>query len=76
VHTEYGQYLQPFTRLLRENGIVAQYSMPGEPQQNGVTETQNRTLMDLVRSMLSYSILPLGLWIEALKIAIHILNSP
>jgi hypothetical protein len=28
--------------------------------------------MDIVRSMLTYSILPLGLWIEALKTAIHI----
>ena len=35
---------------------------------------QNRTLMDMVRSMLSHSTLPLGLWIEALKIAAHILN--
>jgi hypothetical protein len=31
-------------------------------------------LMDMVRSMLSYSNLPLGLWMEALKTAIHTLN--
>ena len=30
--------------------------------------------MDMVRSMMSYSNLPLGLWMEALKTAIHILN--
>jgi len=48
--------------------------MPGEPQQNGVAERRNRTLMDMVRSMMSYSTLPLGLWMEALKTAIHILN--
>ena len=30
--------------------------------------------MDMVRSMMSYSTLPLGLWMEALKTAIHILN--
>ena len=53
---------------------MAQYSMPGEPQQNGVAERRNRTLMDMVRSMMSYSTLPLGLWMEALKTAIHILN--
>jgi transposase InsO family protein len=64
-----------FVRFLRENGIVAQYSTPGEPQQNGVAERHNRTLMDMVRSMLSYSNLPLGLWMEALKTAIHILDS-
>nr|BBF90152.1 polyprotein -like [Oryza rufipogon]BBF90155.1 polyprotein -like [Oryza rufipogon] len=73
-HTPYGQVPGPFARFLLENGIVAQYSTPGEPQQNGVAERRNRTLMDMVRSMMSYSTLPLGLWMEALKTAIHILN--
>jgi hypothetical protein len=48
--------------------------MPGDPQQNGVAERRNRTLMDMVRCMLSYSMLPVSLWIEALKTAVHILN--
>jgi hypothetical protein len=48
--------------------------MVGEPQQNRVAKRRNRTLMDMVRSMMCYSILPLGLWMEALKTAIHILN--
>ena len=59
---------------LQENGIVAQYSTPGEPQQNGVAGRRNRTLMDMVRSMISYSTLQLSLWMEALKTAIHILD--
>ena len=73
-HTPYGQGPGPFARFLQENGIVAQYSTPGEPQQNGVAERRNRTLMDMVRSMISYSTLPMSLWMEALKTAIHILN--
>jgi transposase InsO family protein len=56
-----------FVRSLKENGIVARYSTPGEPQQNGVAKRRNITLMDMVRSMLSYSSLPLGQWMEALK---------
>ena len=48
--------------------------MPGESQQNGVAERRNRTLLDMVRSMLSYSNLPVELWMEALKTATHILN--
>jgi hypothetical protein len=48
--------------------------MLGEPQKNGVAERQNRTLMDMVRSMLSYSDLQVKLWMEALKIVVHILN--
>ena len=73
-HTPYGQVSGPFARFLQENGIVAQYSTPDEPQQNGVAERRNRTLMDMVRSMISYSTLPLSLWMEALKTVIHILN--
>jgi transposase InsO family protein len=73
-HTPFGQVPGPFAKFLQENGIVAQYSMPGEPRQNGVAERRNSTLMDMVRSMMSYSTLPLSLWTEALKTAIHILN--
>jgi hypothetical protein len=65
---------KPFARFLHENGIVAQYFTPSEPQQNGVAEKRNCTLMDMVRSMISYSTLLLSLWIEALKTVIHILN--
>jgi hypothetical protein len=31
-HTPYGQVPGPFVRFLQENGIVAQYSMSGDPQ--------------------------------------------
>jgi hypothetical protein len=73
-YTLYGQISGPFTRFLHENDIVTQYFTSGEPQQNGVAERRNHTLMDMVRNMLSYSTLLIGLWMEALKIAIHILN--
>ena len=36
-------------------------------EKNGVAERCNRTLMDMVRGMMSYSNLPLGLWMEALQ---------
>jgi hypothetical protein len=48
--------------------------MPDDPQQNGVAERRNRILMDMVRNMLSYSTLPISLWMEALKTTIYILN--
>ncbi|KAL5541407.1 hypothetical protein UlMin_043451 [Ulmus minor] len=41
---------------------------------NGVAERQNRTLKDMVRSMISHSTLPEKLWGEALKMATYILN--
>ena len=73
-YTEDGQAPGPFARFLQEHGIVAQYTMPGSPYQNGVAERRNRTLIDMVRSMLSNSKLPRSMWTEALKTAANILN--
>ena len=47
---------------------------PGTPQQNGVAERRNRTVLDMTRSMMSYSELPLFLWGYALETAMYILN--
>jgi hypothetical protein len=73
-HTSYDQVPGPFARFLQENDIIAQYSTPDEPQQNEVAKRCNRTLMDMVRSMMRYYNLPLSLWMEVLKTVIHILN--
>ena len=73
-YAETGQAPSPFAKFLQEHGIVAQYTMPGSPDQNGVAERRNRTLLDMVRSMLSSSKLPEFLWLEALKMAAYILN--
>jgi hypothetical protein len=37
-HIPYDQVPGPFARFLQENGIVVQYSIPDDPQQNGVAE--------------------------------------
>ncbi|KAK8597286.1 hypothetical protein V6N12_065757 [Hibiscus sabdariffa] len=51
-----GEYLsQDFDELLKECGIVSQLTPPGTPQWNGVSERRNRTLLDMVRSMMSDS---------------------
>ena len=73
-YTEYGQAPGPFAKFLQEHGIVAQYTMPGSPDQNGVAERRNRTLLDMVWSMLRNSNFPKSLWTEALKMAVYILN--
>ena len=63
-----------FTDYLKENGILAQYTPPGTPQHNGVSERRNRTLLDMVRSMLSFTDLPYFLWGYALLTSAHLLN--
>ena len=44
------------------------------PEQNGVAEKMNRTLMETVRPMMSYSGLPDFFWGYALEITTYILN--
>ena len=73
-YMEIGQAPGPFSKFLQEHGIVAQYTMPGSPYQNCVAERRNRTLLDMVRNMLSNSKLPRFLWTEALKTTVYILN--
>lgn len=48
--------------------------MPGTPEQNGTSERRNRTLKDMIKSMMSRTNLPEYLWSEALKTAMYILN--
>ncbi|RDX66046.1 hypothetical protein CR513_55231, partial [Mucuna pruriens] len=48
--------------------------MLGTPQQNGVSKRHNRTLMNMVRSILSNSSLPLSLWMYTLKFSMYLLN--
>nr|KYP56394.1 Retrovirus-related Pol polyprotein from transposon TNT 1-94 [Cajanus cajan] len=63
-----------FCTFLRECVIVPQYTMPGKPSMKSITEYRNKTLKDMVRSMISHFSLPKSLWGEALKTAIYILN--
>ncbi|KAL6327213.1 hypothetical protein AAG906_015252 [Vitis piasezkii] len=46
----------------------------GTPQQNGVVKRRNRTLLDMMRSMMSYSSLSTSFWGYALQMAVYILN--
>ena len=52
------QRSRPFAKYLMECGIVPQNTMSRTLSQNGVAERQNRTLKDMVRSMISHSTLP------------------
>ena len=71
-----GEYLSDeFLGHLLENGILSHLTAPGTPQQNGVAERRNRTLLDMIRSMMSYSSLPLSFWGYALQTACYLLNN-
>ena len=58
----------------RENGIHKQFTTMYTPQQNGVAERKNRTIMEMVRSMLKAKHLPNEYWEEEENCAVYILN--
>jgi len=57
-----------------EKGIARQLTIPYTPQQNGVAERRNRTLFDMVRSMMAQANLPISFWGDVLLTAAYILN--
>ena len=63
-----------FSDFCAQNGIVHQTTAPYTPQQNGVAERKNRTLKEMINSMLNSSGLPHNWWGEALLTANFILN--
>ncbi|GJW14594.1 putative ribonuclease H-like domain-containing protein [Tanacetum coccineum] len=60
--------------LCGEKGIKRDYSNPRTPQQNGVAERKNRTLIEAARTMLADSKLPTMFWTEAVSTACYVLN--
>nr|GFB38666.1 putative ribonuclease H-like domain-containing protein [Tanacetum cinerariifolium] len=45
-------------------GIKREFSVPRTPQQNGIAERKNKTLIEAARTLLAYSILPIPFWAE------------
>ncbi len=61
-------------RFCKEKGIEQQFTVPYNPQQNGVAERMNRTLVESARTMIQESGLPLNYWGEALMTAVYVRN--
>jgi len=60
---------------LDEEGIKHEFSVPYTPQQNGVVERKNRTLIEAARAMLDEYKTPVNYWAKAVHIACHAINS-
>jgi transposase InsO family protein len=59
---------------LEEEGVNHEFSTPYTPQQNGVVERKNRTLIDMARTMLRKFKTPKRFWSEAVNTACHAIN--
>jgi hypothetical protein len=60
--------------VLEEEGIKHEFSSPYTPQQNGVVERKNRTLLDMARTMLDEYKTPDRFWAEAINTACYSIN--
>ncbi|KAL3514411.1 hypothetical protein ACH5RR_027128 [Cinchona calisaya] len=63
-----------FNEFCKNEGIVRHHSMRMKPQQNGVAERMNRTLLERARCMISNARLTNELWAEAISTASYIVN--
>lgn len=61
-------------KYLTDSGIKHQTSTPYTPQQNGLAERLNRTLVERARCMLFDASLSKGYWAEAIETAAYIIN--
>lgn len=63
-----------FKSYCSEEGIRQQFTAAYSPQQNGIAERKNRTILDMTRSMLKEKELPKLFWAEAVACAAYLIN--
>ncbi|GJX68620.1 putative ribonuclease H-like domain-containing protein [Tanacetum coccineum] len=62
------------SEFCEKKGIKREFSVARTPQQNGVAERRNRTLIEAARTMLADSKLPTTFWAEAVNTACYVQN--
>ena len=61
-----------FKNLCKEVGIKRELTTPYTPQQNGVAERKNRSIMEAVKAMIHDQDLPMYLWVEAAREVLYV----
>ena len=70
-----GEYISnECLNYLKSEGIVHERTVPKSPEQNGVAERMNRSLVEAVRTMLEDAHLSREFWAEALSTAVYLRN--
>ncbi|RCU38697.1 transposase, partial [Acinetobacter baumannii] len=65
---------ESFDNYCDQHGIAHNFSAPRTPQQNGVVERKNRTLIEVGRTLINEYKLPHYFWSEAVATACHVIN--
>nr|GFB00306.1 hypothetical protein [Tanacetum cinerariifolium] len=55
-------------------GIKREFSVPRTPQQNGIAERKNKTLIEAARTLLADSLISIPFWVEAVNTACYVQN--
>ena len=63
-----------FNTFYTHHGIKRHKTVAGTPQQNGLAEMMNRTILEIVRCMLLGAGLPKVLWGEATNTTVYLIN--
>ena len=69
-----GEYEGVCGKHLKENGIIHEITAPYTPDQNGVSERANRTVIQRVKAILSETKLPKPLWMELAQTVVYLKN--
>ncbi|KAH9294173.1 hypothetical protein KI387_040625 [Taxus chinensis] len=70
-----GEYCNnEFNNYCSQNGIRRVKTVPRTPQQNGVSERMNKTIMECARSMRLHVGFPLQFWVDAVDIVVYLIN--
>ncbi|KAK1651156.1 hypothetical protein QYE76_068961 [Lolium multiflorum] len=76
IRTDNGTEFKNYTmqEFVDDEGIKHEFSAPYTPQQNGVVERKNQTIIEMARTMLSEFNSPHNFWGEAISTAVHYSN--
>jgi transposase InsO family protein len=70
-----GEYTsKDFNNLCIEAGIKREYTVPYNPQKNGVAERKNRTIIESMKAMIHDQRLPMILWVKVCMTTIYFQN--
>ena len=67
-------FSKQFNKLCADEGIARHKTVRGTPQENGLAERMNRTILERVRCMIINVGLPKSFWGEAVAIACYLIN--
>jgi hypothetical protein len=70
-----GEFLnEALQTICDQAGIRKQFTAPYTPQQNGVVERKNRTVMEMTRALMKSMRIPGRFWAEAVRHAVYLIN--